>query len=106
MKGSDKIGMTINIGGELIKLDVDFDEQNSVRDTERAIKLYLERLKKDWPGNSDRNLLAIATYQFARSYHKLLKINEDAMEIINRNVDLIDRQLKSEDPANTEILSF
>ena len=90
MKGSDIIGMTIDIGGELINLDVDFDEQNSVRDTERAIKLYIDRMKKAWPEKSDRNILAMATFQFARSYHKLIKIQEEALEATNRNINQID----------------
>ena len=80
MKGSDNIKMTIDIGGELISLDVDFDDQYNIRNTERAIKLYIERMKKAWPEKSDRNILAMTAFQFARSYHQLLNIQDKAID--------------------------
>lgn len=102
MKGSDVIGMTIDIGGELITLDVDFDEQNSYRDTERAVKLYLERIKKIWPEKSDRNLIAMAAFQFARSYHQLLKIQEELLEATNLKINQIDSVSLSEDSVESD----
>ena len=90
MKGSDIIVMTINIGGEPITLDVDFDDQINIRETERAIKAYIDRLKKLWPQNSDRNILAFTAFQFARSYHKLLKIQEEALEATNLKIKQIE----------------
>lgn len=83
MKGSDNIEMTINISGELIKLSVKFDDQNSVREAEREVKLFVERMKKTWPNNSDKNILAMAAYQYAKWYQQLLKIQQEAIEIIN-----------------------
>ena len=83
MKGSDKVEMTINIVGELIKLNVDFDEQYSVRDAENAVKIYFDRLKKSWPNNSDKNLLAMVAYQFAKSYHQIIRQQEKAIDLIN-----------------------
>lgn len=83
MKGSDKIVMTINIGGELIDLDTKFDEQNEVRDAEREVKLYIEKMRKQWHVSSDRKLLAMAAYQFAKWYHQLLKIQQEAIEMAN-----------------------
>lgn len=93
MKGSDKVAMTLNIGGELIKLDVKFDDQNIVRDAEREVKIYLERLRKAWPDYSDKNLLAMAAYQFANWYLQLLKIQEDAIEQTRRKCSMIDKKL-------------
>ena len=81
MKGSDFIGMTLNIAGELIKIDVAFDEQNTVRDAELAVKTYIERLKNKWPEYSDRKIIAMAAYQFALSYHQSLKLNQDAEDL-------------------------
>lgn len=72
--------MTLNIAGEIIKLKVDFDEQNDVRDAERAVKLYLDRLKKAMPEQSDRNLLAMAAFQFADWFNRLNKIQDLAIE--------------------------
>lgn len=93
MKGSDKIEMKINIGGESIKLKVGFDEQNSVRDTEREIKLYFDRLKKAWPENSEKNILAMTAFQFANWYHQLLRIQEDTLEAVNNKIQIIDEAL-------------
>lgn len=90
MKGSDKVEMTINIVGELIKLNVDFDEQNSVRDAERAVKIYFDRLRKAWPDNSDKNILAMVAYQFAKSYHQIITQQNHAIEIINHKISQID----------------
>ena len=98
MKGSDNIKMTIDIGGELITLDVDFDEQNSVRDTERAVKLYIDRMKKAWPESSDRNILALTAVQFARSYHKLIKLQEEVIETANLKINQIDSFSNEDDP--------
>ena len=98
MKGSDNIKMTIDIGGELITLDVDFDEQNSVRDTERAVKLYIDRMKKAWPENSDRNILALTAFQFARSYHKLIKLQEEVIETANLKINQIDSFSNEDNP--------
>lgn len=90
MKGSDKIEMSINIGGELIKLDVGFDDQNNVRDAEREVRRYLDRLKSLWPGESDKKIFAMAAYQFANWYHQLLKIQEEANDIINSKSNQIE----------------
>lgn len=91
MKGSDFVEMTINIGGELIKLNVNFDEQIGVRDAEQEVKNYIERLKKAWPQNSEKNILAMAAYQFARWYQMLLKLQQDALDITDNLNSLLDQ---------------
>ncbi|MCH5235706.1 MAG: cell division protein ZapA [Muribaculaceae bacterium] len=83
MKGSDKVEMTLNIGGELIKLDVKFDEQNEVREAEREIKIFIDRLRRTLSDASDRKLIAMAAFQFASWYNKLIKIQQDAIEMAN-----------------------
>lgn len=83
MKGSDNVGMTINIGGEPIKLEVRFDDQMEVREAEREVKLYIEKLRKTWSDASDRKLLAMAAFQFATWYQKLLKIQQAAIDMAN-----------------------
>ena len=76
--------MSINIGGEIIKLNVKFDDQNDVRDAEREVKLYIEDLRKRKEEASDRELLAMAAFQFADWYLKLMKIQKDALELVHR----------------------
>lgn len=90
MKGSDIVEMTINIGGELIKLDVPFDEQNDVRDAENELKEFIDRLRKSWPTNSDRNILAMAAYQYAKWCQQLMKIQEEATDIAIEKCRVID----------------
>lgn len=91
MKDEDLIAMTINIGGELIRLQVKFDEQNRVRDAEREVKLFIDRLKKNWNEFSDRKLLAMAAYQFASWYMQLLGQNQNAIDLINTNLRKLDK---------------
>lgn len=93
MKGSDNVKMTINIGGELILLNVDFNDQNEVRDTEREIKSLVEHLKKSWPENSDRNILAMATYQFAKWCSQLKKEQLELLELTKLKCSEIDLKL-------------
>ncbi|MCH5227411.1 MAG: cell division protein ZapA [Muribaculaceae bacterium] len=101
MKGSDKIEMTINIGGELIKLDVDFDDQIGVREAESEIKLFIDRMKKKWPQNSDKKLLAMAAFQFARWYQQLINFQMQAIDITNENIRKIDNILNNDIDADT-----
>ena len=101
-KGSDIVKMTLNIGGELIKLDVDFDDQVNVRDTENDIKRLIERLKKAWPDHSDRNILAMAVYQFASWYNQLKQIQQDIIEITDAKTRLIEKVLNGGEEESFE----
>lgn len=82
--------MTINIGGEIINLNVKFDDQISVREAEQEVKLYIDKLRKSKEEASDRELLAMAAYQFANWYLQLNKIQKDAIEIANMKTRQID----------------
>ena len=90
--------MTIDIGGELITLNVEFDDQNNVRDTEKALARYFDHLKKEWPEKSDRNLLALTAFQFAKSYYQILKLNEEATDTTKQLIDKI--ELASKKPSD------
>ena len=103
MKGSDKVEMTINIGGELIKLDVPFNDQNNVRDAERDVKLFIDKYKKNWPDYSDKNILAMVAYQYAKWYRQLLNIQSEALEITNlkiKQIDLFNLEATTSDTEN------
>ena len=99
MKGSDNVLMTVNIGGELIDLNVKFDDQNGVRDAEREVKLYRDRIRKQSQEYSDRKLLAMAAFQFAKWYHQLLAIQDEAMEIASLKCKEIDQREQEENEA-------
>ena len=91
MKGSDKVNMTLNIAGEIIKLHVKFDEQDNVREAEREVRNYIDRMRKSWPEATDRELLALAAYQFAKWYQQLLSIQHEAIEMANNKCVLLDK---------------
>lgn len=71
MNDSDKVTMTINIGGQQLLLSVPFNRQNAVRDTESAVDSLYRSWKRRYPEKNDRELLAMLTYQFATYYHDL-----------------------------------
>ncbi|MCH5224540.1 MAG: hypothetical protein J1D77_01025 [Muribaculaceae bacterium] len=105
MKGKDdNIEMTLNIAGEFLKLNVKFDDQLKVRDAERDVKIYCENLKKSWPEMSDRQILAWASYQFARWYRQLLEIQEKAIDIAKAKCSDIDNHLSGISDESHDVL--
>lgn len=95
MKG-DNVKMTLNIAGELFELDVDFNQQLSVREAERDVKQFCDKLKKSWPEKSDRNILAMAAFQFAKWYRQLLEIQQEAISMSRSKCSEIDRFFQEE----------
>ena len=83
MKGSKEVDMTLNIGGEIIRLTADFDQQNIIREAEMAVKQYFNRLRKEWPDSSDRKILAMAAFEFSLWHKQLLKIQEEAIGMVD-----------------------
>ena len=96
MKGSDKVEMTINIGGEFLKLSADYDQQILVREAEFAVKKYYNQLRREWPDSSDRKILAMAAYQFSYWYKELLKIQVDAEEMAQNANQILGESLNSD----------
>ena len=92
MKGSDLVEMSINIAGEIITLKVKFDDQLSVRDAEREVKLYIDKMRKSNEEATDRELLAMTAYHFANWYLQLNKIQQDAIELTNLKCRQIDER--------------
>lgn len=91
MKGSaDRIDMTLNIAGEFIQLNVPFDDQDPVREAEREVKNLFLYLRKKWPDFSDKKILAMAAYQFAKERNSLKDLQDEALEAINLSCNLID----------------
>ena len=90
MKGSDLVEMSINIAGEIINLKVKFDDQLNVREVEREVNLYLDKMRKSNEEATNRELLAMTAYHFADWYLQLNKIQQDAIELTNQKCRQID----------------
>ena len=92
MKGSENIGMTINIGGELIELNVKFDDQDNVRDIEKDLNVFITKLRKSLSEKefSNSKIIAMAAYQYANWYHQLLKTQDRASEMAAQKCQEID----------------
>ena len=95
MKDSDKVKMTINIGGELIKLDVDFNLQDAVRNAENAVARFYSDCKKKWPSYNDQKILAMTAYQFSFWYQQLVDKQMEAVEIAEKCAGMIDMAIDS-----------
>ncbi|MDE6143664.1 MAG: cell division protein ZapA [Muribaculaceae bacterium] len=78
MNDSDKVKMTIKIGGEHLQLSVAFNRQDAVRDAEKAAASLYDTWRSRWPSRSDKEILAMVAYQFASYYQELLSRLEDA----------------------------
>lgn len=70
-KDSKTVRMIIHIGGEVLPLTVPFDRQDLVRDTEACVADLYDLWRQRFPKKSDRELLAMVTYQFASYYLEL-----------------------------------
>jgi len=97
MNDSDKVKMTINIGGEHLQLSVAFNRQNAVRDAEKAAAELYDTWRSRWPSRSDKEILAMVAYQFASYYQELLGRIETAAMMAADTDARLDRILGSED---------
>ncbi len=99
MNDSDKVPMTINIGGEHIQLSVAFDRQNAVRDAEEAAAGLFETWRKRWPSRSDKEILAMVAYQYALYYQELLERYEKAAALARDTDEKLAKIIAGEYPA-------
>lgn len=90
MNETDKVRMTINIGGEHIQLAVPYNSQVNVRNAEKAASDLFDAWRLKWPRTSDKELLARIAYKFAASYLELIdQCNADSLraEEISASLD-------------------
>ncbi len=90
MEKKDNVQMFINIAGERISLNVGFDAQADVREAEESVCELYNKWKKQYPRRSDRELLAMISYQFAHLFLTLRKRYGDAaaaMEQMDASLD-------------------
>lgn len=100
MNDSDKVKMTINIGGEHIRLTVDFNKQNSVRDAEKAAADLYRTWRARWPSRSDKEILAMVAYQFASFYQELLQRFEAASALAREADEKLSKIISGKDGDN------
>lgn len=78
MNDSDKITMYLNIGGQRISLMVPFASQDFVREVEKGINVLYREWRHSFPMKTDREILAMVTYQYASFYEGQKKRYEAA----------------------------
>lgn len=106
MTGSDKVEMTINIGGEILKLFADFNRQDDVRDAESAVRQYFNKMRKSWPEMSDTKILAMAAYQFAYWRQELLNLQNDACSFLEEAEGMINSCLSKGNSVSEDALTL
>ena len=81
MNDTDKVKMTLNIGGERLTLTVDFQKQDAVRDAERIASDKYKEFRLQYPSRTDREILAMVAYQIAYFYQDLIKRHKEATDL-------------------------
>lgn len=71
MSSTEKIKMTLNIGGTPIAVTVPFENQEFVREVEESVDNLYKIWRHDFPTRTDREVLAMVAYQFASYYNEL-----------------------------------
>lgn len=88
--------MYINIAGERISLNVGFDCQDDVREAEDSVCKLYNKWKKQFPLRTERELLAMISYQFAYYYITLGKRYNEASKAVGALESEIDAMLATE----------
>lgn len=94
MKEKDNVQMHINIAGERINLNVAFDTQDDVREAEENVCKLYNKWRRQFPKRSDKELLAMISYQFAYYYLTLGKRYERAAQAAAGLENSLDELLK------------
>ena len=80
MTESDKVKMTINIGGEHFEIeDVSFKDQNLVRDAEYDARNIYDSYRKQRPSYTSAKILAMTKYRYALRVRQLEAMLNDCM---------------------------
>lgn len=91
MADREKVKMYINIAGERIRLTVDYDEQEAVREAESQVVRLFDEWRQMFPKKTVTELLAMIAYQFAMYYMALRHRQEDvatALRDFEKNIDI------------------
>ena len=91
MAHREKVKMYINIAGERIRLTVDYDEQDAVREAESQVVRLFDEWRQMFPKKTVPELLAMIAYQFAMYYMALRHRQDDMLAQLKdfeKNIDI------------------
>jgi hypothetical protein len=91
MADREKVKMYINIAGERIRLTVDYDEQDAVREAESQVVRLFDEWRQMFPKKTVPELLAMIAYQFAMYYMALRHRQDDMLAQLKdfeKNIDI------------------
>ena len=91
MADREKVKMYINIAGERIRLTVDYDEQDAVREAESQVVRLFDEWRQMFPKKTVPALLAMIAYQFAMYYMALRHRQDDMLAQLKdfeKNIDI------------------
>ena len=91
MADREKVKMYINIAGERIRLTVDYDEQDAVREAESQVVRPFDEWRQMFPKKTVPELLAMIAYQFAMYYMALRHRQDDMLAQLKdfeKNIDI------------------
>ena len=91
MADREKVKMYINIAGERIRLTVDYDEQDAVREAESQVVRLFDEWRQMFPKKTVQELLAMIAYQFAMYYMALRHRQDDMLAQLKdfeKNIDI------------------
>ncbi|MBQ1268632.1 MAG: cell division protein ZapA [Muribaculaceae bacterium] len=91
MADREKVKMYINIAGERIRLTVDYDEQDAVREAESQVVRLFDEWRQMFPKKTVPELLAMIAYQFAMYYMALRHRQDDMiaqLKDFEKNIDI------------------
>lgn len=97
MADREKVKMYINIAGERIRLTVDYDEQDAVREAESQVVRLFDEWGQMFPKKTVPELLAMIAYQFAMYYMALRHRQDDMLAQLKDFEKSIDIALEETD---------
>ena len=78
MNDSQKVKMHLNIGEQRLSINTPFERQEFVRDVEASIQRLYGQWRNAFASKTDREILAMVTYQFASHYLEMKEAYEEA----------------------------
>ncbi len=90
MDNTEKIQMTINIGGCQLPLTVPLSQQDSVRKVESEVSDLYTKWRRKFTKRTDREILAMVAYQYANFFIELSRRYELAGNKTRRCLDMLD----------------
>lgn len=90
MDNTEKIQMTINIGGCQLPVTVPFSQQDSVRDVETQVAELYTSWRRQFTKRTDREILAMVAYQYANFYMELTRRYNKAHDKVAQCLEFLD----------------